>query len=201
MMSGRKGGKKGKGGGGRKVNVMHTGIAEAPFIQQLRAKHGLKSREEQRNNDLNAKFDKKRRDAPRFSDDDDDDDDDPNLLDVRDEEQPTVVVLNKGDLTQSEAEQAILAGAEGAQGVLSAANATTVKQRLQKDRENMKRTLHATTKKTKHKDRAGDGDGDGDGDGGAKGGKQQKKKKAKKGKLAKSLSKKNTGLLSFGDDM
>tara|TARA_B100000614_G_scaffold226865_1_gene217678 strand:- start:254 stop:526 length:273 start_codon:yes stop_codon:yes gene_type:complete len=86
---------------------------------------------------------------------------------------------------------------EGAQGVLTAANKTAVEERLQKDKANMTKTLHASTKKSKHSSNNKGSEGDADTGGG---GPMAKKAKRKKPKLSKALSKKNTGLLSFADD-
>lgn len=83
---------------------------------------------------------------------------------------------------------------EGAHGVLSAANPKEITKRLERDLENMKKTLHATTKKTKSSSQQADNctkaiSND-------TGGRSSRKK----AKLAKSLSKKNSKLLSFYEE-
>jgi hypothetical protein len=66
----------------------HGQSPSAPsFIKALREKHGLKSREEQREEDLNAKFRKRERD----------DEGDDGLRALRDDEQPVSCVIEKAE--------------------------------------------------------------------------------------------------------
>ncbi|EDQ84580.1 uncharacterized protein MONBRDRAFT_34621 [Monosiga brevicollis MX1] len=93
----------------KKVDVSFTGIREPKFLQKLRATHGLKPREEQQEEDIQAKFAK----LPKATDDDD-------SFHVKVEDEPQVVVLKDGDLTMQEAKAAVASGAKGTEAVLAA---------------------------------------------------------------------------------
>lgn len=87
-------------------NVAFTAPEEPSFLKKLREQHGVKSREEQKKEDIEAKFRKRE----RTNDVDDE-------RDPTEEEQPTVVVLRSGDLTKEEALSAAERGAAGVEKI------------------------------------------------------------------------------------
>eukprot|EP00730_Choanoeca_flexa_P013348 TRINITY_DN5225_c0_g1_i1.p1 TRINITY_DN5225_c0_g1~~TRINITY_DN5225_c0_g1_i1.p1 ORF type:complete len:183 (+),score=71.09 TRINITY_DN5225_c0_g1_i1:294-842(+) len=178
-------------GQGKKVNVNYTAIAEPKFLQQLRAKHGIKSKEDDHRDRIEAK-----RAKPALPSD-------LNDIPVNEEDQPQVVVLKKSHLSQEQAEALIRSGAGGAEGVLAAAN---VDDKHDKDGKHGKHGKHDKVQR----DDANDGASSDQPSMRSKstkvsttlGGKRPPKhgKPGQKATKAKSLGKKNLSTLSFGDE-
>eukprot|EP00045_Choanoeca_perplexa_P015081 m.182339 g.182339 ORF g.182339 m.182339 type:complete len:169 (+) comp16884_c1_seq6:1169-1675(+) len=159
---------------GKKVNVNFTALAEPAFLQKLRAKHGLKSKEDDHRERLDAK-----RAKPTMPSNFDD-------IPVNEDEQPQVVVLKKSHLSQEQAEALIRQGAGGAEGVLAAANAES----SEGDEAGLNKPPSDEAKaQPSQKQKITTAVGA-----------KRSKPKVKGGLKAKSLGKKNSNTLSFGDD-